>query len=661
MVLKLFVLVFFTALSYCYAQSDSVNYETDRIVDDLLEEPDDETDNSDLYEMLEYYITHPVNINFASIEDLSDLPGMNLSAAKLIIDHKNKFGRFFSINELYSIPGIPPDFVKAILPFLTVSDNKITYAREHNTSSVLSVKIRNRFLTDLQWRKGFLENKFEGSSYKLYTRMQTVYDKNISLGILTDKDPGENYFYDFSSGYLEISNWMNFNNIIVGDYIVKFGQGLALWSPFGILKGSNAVFSIKKHSSIIQTYTGGMENNFFRGAGFEYNWEHVSLAEFYSRNSLDANLDSSTGFIISTPIDGYHRTREEILKRKTLIETTYGITLKYNISDLFSIGFLYYKSHFDHPFKPSKLYDKNGDNFNYFSTCYDLFIQNFNVYGETASDGKAVITFNGLKFSPFPEFAYVLSIRNYPPDYSNIHGFGFGESSGAAQNEFGIYNGFQWKTKFGILDTYFDQFKFPYATYSNPLPSEGNEFMINFSNKSIKNLEMILRYKYENKEVSEEISLRDEFVRRIKQSFRLEMVYGIADNIRLKSRFEYTRTFIRNIHLSEEGYLLYEDLRVELLKNFFLSGRGIFFQTDSFNSSIYEYENDFNGVLNNVGLYGEGARFYLILMYDLDKKYSLSVKYSETYKPGVSSMGTGYSEINGNIDNRIGFQIDINL
>ena len=159
------------------------------------------------------------------------------------------------------------------------------------------------------------------------------------------------------------------------------------------------------------------------------------------------------------------------------------MSLEYEIVEPLHLGFLYYNSRIDHPFYPSNIFDIKGSNFNYYSTYYDFYISNFNIFGEVAYDGTSVASYNGLNFSPSPQITYVFTVRNYPRNYINLHGFGFGERSGAAQNEFGIYNGLRWRSPVGIFNFYFDQFKFPYATFENALPSEGNEFMSHFSTK----------------------------------------------------------------------------------------------------------------------------------------------------------------------------------
>ncbi|HSD62409.1 MAG TPA: helix-hairpin-helix domain-containing protein, partial [Ignavibacteriaceae bacterium] len=605
---------------------------------------------------------HPVNLNTASIADLTIVPYFDLSIAQVIIEHRNKYGPFFSVNELYTITSIPENVIRKSLVFLTTSiANQNANVPIKNNSADFSIKLRARILSNLHPTIGFKENIFKGSQDKTYGRLKINYGNNITAGLLIEKDAGELSYTDFSSGFLNITGWMNISNIIIGDYVPQFGQGLALWSAYGFAKSSNAIYSDRKYSSCIKPYSSAAENNFFRGVAVEKKWEHVQLTGFFSTNFLDANIDSTSGLITSIPIDGLHRTSNEINKRKSAVEIAYGITLKSDLLKPFTLGILYYNSRFNHPIYSGNFFDVNEYNFNYYSSYYDLYLKNFNIFGEITFDGKSTASINGLNYSPSPDFTYTLSIRQYPKDHISLHGYSFGEQGGKVKNEIGIYNGIQWNTSIGDFNFYYDQFKFPFAKYDNPMPSEGNELMLNLNINPKKKLEITLKYKQENKEVIQEVNKQDELVKRLKQSFRTEFTYSPLRFIRYKTRLEYVKLFIRSTDNFEEGYLIYQDMRIRPIDDLMIYCRAIFFNTNSFNSAVYEYENDLTGILNCVGLYGEGMRIYIVLRYNFTKEASLSLKYSETYKPGETSLGTGNYEIMGNIDNRIGLQLDLNL
>ncbi len=660
MQVKLLIPVFLLIYTFSFSQTDSSNIIKDRITEELLEEPDNETDDSDLYELVEYYLEHPVNLNTASLDALSSLPYLDISVAKIIIDHRRKYGKFFSANELYSVTGIPNDLVRKMLPFISVKDSTSSAGTENITSNKWTLNIRSRMQYGLQNRIGFINKKFPGSPIKLYNRLLLKYGNHVSAGFLIEKDPGEVPVNDFSSGYICIKNWYGFEKVIVVDYIIEFGQGLALWGPYGLTKRSD-VISVKAASRGVIPYKSSTENRFFRGAAAKYYWEHVSLSGFVSKNYMDANVDSATGVILSTPQDGFHRTYRERLYRKAVKETAFGLTVNYNILPTLNLGFLFCSLLTDKQFNTSSNINNKADKSNYYSAYINLYILNYNIFAEFSAANNSLAYISGMKLSPSPGFSYICIIRNYPHTYKNLHGFGFAEHTGALNNEFGIYNGFRWRTGFGTLNFYYDMFRFPVALSDIPLPSEGHEFIINFVFNASKHISINTRLKAENKEVMAMFEEQERITSRLKKSCRLEFICNFSKNIRIKARFDYSSFFIKNTRGFEEGYLIFEDLRIQPVNDFIIYSRVIFFKTASFNSAVYEYENDLAGVLKNTGLYVEGLRLYIVVRYNLWEKLKISFKYSETYKPGESKLGTGYQEIPGNIDNNIALQADLEL
>lgn len=663
---SLFYIILFTFISYIplSAQSDSTIENTEETLDNILQEPNEETDNSNLYEIFEDLLKNPVDINKADLSELQRIPSLDLSTAKIILAHRNTYGYFFSTNELYSIHNISKDLIDKIIPFLKVSkavEKNVSPEEETKKRKNYSIEMRNRVLEDIQERRGFTENKFAGSKYKIYNRVLANYQNKIELGLLTDKDPGEKSFNEFTSFHLAIKNLGLIKSFIAGDYYLEFGQGLTLWSAYGFSKGADAIYPVKKRERKVQPYRSSTENNFFRGAAATISMSNFSISAFYSKNNLDANIDSSTEEILSTPIDGLHRTELEINKRKTVQETMAGASLNYSIENALDIGVLYYHSAFSHPFYPNSIYDIQGDNFNYYSFSYNSYIKKINAFGEFSYNGTSVASLNGIEISISKNFSFITSIRSYPKNFNNLHGFGFGERSGKTKNEFGIYNGIKWRTQIGLLNFYFDQFKFPYATFDNPVPSEGNEFLIDLTSKPIRKLETRFRYKNEKKEITSTFNDSKILVNRLRQSFRAEIIYNVSKYLRLKGRFEYNKIFIKELGINEEGYLMFQGLRFNASNKINFYTRIIVFKTQSFNSAVYEYENDLNGILTNRAMFDEGMRWYFIVRYRPIKVLTLSCKYAETYKPNKKFLGSGYSEIEGNLDNKLSVQLDFSL
>ena len=655
----LILISFFFYNKLIFSQTDSTTINSEDAVDDLLQESTEEIDNDQLYEVFDELSRNPINLNKADISDLQKIPFIDLATAKAIIAYRKKYGTFFSVNELYSIKGLNDELVKKIVPFVSTREQTVTEEKNANTFLQNSqVYFRNRTINNLQTAKGFTNDKYLGSKPKVYNRLLVNYNNHYEIGLLTDKDAGEKSFDDFYSFHFAVKDYGILQSFVAGDYLMEFGQGLVLWSPYGFSKGAEAVYPLKKRDRDIKPYTSSTENNFFRGTAAAIKYNNFRLSAFYSNNKFDASIDSISNEIISMPVDGYHRTASEIKKKKTAHEIFYGSRLDFSINNLLKTGIIYYHSKFSNFIAPSSIYDLSGKEFNYTSFYYDIYISNINLFGEEAYDGNSIASINNLEFYISNNFTFVTSIRNYPKNFKNIHSFGFGEMSGKTQNEFGIYNGFRWRSPIGIINAYFDQFKFPYATFDLPLPGEGNEFLININSKPIKNIETTFRYKYENKDVSETISNSNQIVKRLKQSLRGELSFQAAKSLRLKERVEYVDYRINDIQVNENGFLIFQDVRFVPTSKLNIYARVILFQTDSFNSAVYEFENDLTGILTNLAMYEQGMRWYFILRYSPLNLFTISLKYAESYKPDKRFLSSGNSQINGGLDNRLSFQLD---
>ena len=664
----IFFLTWLALLEFTPAQTDSSSLTTEEILEDILQEPGEEIDNSNLFDMIERLQLNPINLNDADISKLQQIPGLDVKSAIQILEYRDKYGYFFSVDELNAIKDFNKELIAKIKPFITVKrvvenglqkEDSDDIIRSISKSTILF--LRSRYSDDLQTRKGFIENKFTGTKFKSYNRLLVKYNDHFQLGILTEKDPGEKAINDFSSYHLAFKNLEIINELVLGDYLFEFGQGLVMWSPYGLSKGADAVYPLKKKNNNLKPYTSSTENNYLRGIASTFSLSEFSLTAFYSKNKFDASIDSVTGKITSLPVDGFHRTQTEINKRNAAEEKLIGARIDYRNYDFLQTGILYFKSDISNEFFGSGVYDLRGRIINYTSFYYDLYLNNINVFGELAYDGTSTASLNSFQMYLGQNFSFITLVRSYPRNFHSLHGFAFGEKSGVTSNEFGIYSGIKWKLPIGILNLYYDQFKFPFATYSNPLPTTGEELLADLSSKPFLRVETRIRYKYKNKEVRIVQNNSDKLAKRLKQLARFEVIYYPFRQLRLKGRFEFNSYRIVENDTSEKGYLLFQDVRFTPNSLLNIFARISIFKTDSFNSAIYEYENDLFGVLTNRALFGEGIRWYLIVRYKPIAQFAISFKYSETYKPNEKSLSSGLNEIPGNLDNRISFQIDIHF
>ena len=649
------------------AQTDSTYLQTEEVLENILQEPIGEIDDSDLYESIEQLLQNPLNLNTASITELQIIPGMDINVAELIVEHRKRYGDFFSVNELNAIQNLDKSRVKNISPFLFVVNPEVQVISEkpqsgfENFIQQSTILFRSRMINALQTSKGFVDNRFNGTKPKIYNRMLIKHNKQFQIGYLAEKDAGELKLNEFSTYHFAVNDLGIVHKAVVMDYLLEFGQGLTFWSPYAFSKGPDAVYPVKRTDHLIKPFTSSTENNFFRGVAAAIKFNNLIFSAFYSNNAFDANIDTATGNILSTPIDGLHRTESEIRKRKSAKEKMWGGRIDFISDKILSLGVLHYQSSYSNSFEPSSVFDITGSKFNYSAFSYNLFLDKFNFSGEFSYNGTSVASINILQIALGSNFTFITSVRSYPRNFYSLHGYAFGERSGATTNEFGIYTGFRWRSKIGLINFYYDQFKFPYATFFNRQPASGDEFLLDYLSKPINKLEARIRYKYEKKDVPELLDNTKQLVKRLRQVMRLELIYSLSNKLRLRGRFEYNSFKVKAISENENGYLIFQDIRFSPTNSLNLYGRIIFFKTDSFNSAIYQYENNLTGVLTNIPLFGEGIRWYVLVRYKLFKFMALSLKYSETYKPREKSIGTGFNEIPLNLSNALGLQLDLNI
>ena len=662
---KILICFFFIFSFPAFSQVDSSGIIEDDIIDNLLGESAEESDNSELINIIESLTQNPIDLNSATIDELQKIPYIDFAAAQNIIKRRETSGRFDSKGELFLVNGLSATTTQKVLPMVFVKDEKDNLKKIDrkglftNLFSDSRLKIRSRTSKSLQPQDGFTDGAFAGSQLKVYNRIIWNFS-DIQAGILTEKDAGEKPIDEFTSAHLYLRNFLFFDQVIVGDFNLQFGQGLAMWSPYGFSKGQDAIFPAKKEGNKIKPYTSTDENKFFRGIAFGTGFKSFKISGFLSKNYFDASIDSVSNGIISTPVDGYHRTVKEICKSKSAFETSFGIDFSISILKEINLGFLAYHSSFNKSFLPASIYERSGSSFNYFSFYYDLYIPGINLFGESAYNGTSAASLNSLQYSNGKDFAFLVSVRSYPMNYINLHGLGFGEHSKDLNNEFGIYTGVKWITPAGLINFYFDQFRFPAASYQEPLPSNGNEIAAGLTSKPFISVETKLLLKYQDNETCTEINNRIQTARKIRQNLRFEVNKSLNPRINIKGRFEFNNIDIEGSGI-EKGFLFYQELKIQPSRVIVLLGRMIFYKTDSFNSAVYEYESGFPGMLSNLALYGEGLRWYLILKYKFLPSIEILFKYSETIKPKEKTIGSGYNEINGNLDNSFYLQLDVDL
>ena len=72
----------------------------------------------------------PVNINTATVEELAKLPGVGKSIAQRIVNHREKSGKFRTVEELLVIRGISRKKFEQLRPLITTEAEEAEEATE---------------------------------------------------------------------------------------------------------------------------------------------------------------------------------------------------------------------------------------------------------------------------------------------------------------------------------------------------------------------------------------------------------------------------------------------------------------------------------------------------------------------------------------------------
>ncbi len=646
--MKFFIISFLFSIFICaesICRVDSLKFTLEPVIDEYIENTSPQDDDRQLFDYYYQLSQEKLEINNAGLIDLMRIPFMDFNTAKTIIDYRKNTGYIFSYRELLAIKDADTASLKLCAPFITVNfispDNSLDLYPDK-----VSVNLRSRFAVDLQERRGFLENKFEGSKFKSLQKIRFGFGKNYILSITAEKDPGEKSFTDHLAFNFNIKNIGVIENLIIGDYLLEYGQGLALGGNFPKYNSIDAVTNFNKNRNRMIPYSGTTENGFFRGAAGILSYANLSLSVFYSGNKFDASVDSS-GIFSSASAAGLHRTEAELTDKNSVNENMSGLSIVYS-TEIFDIGLLHYKSRLSA--KPSA--NLSAD-FSITSLFYNLSINNFSLFGETSYDNKNIATINTLSFGVNKNISFLVSLRNYPAEFFSFHANSFGRNN--AKNEFGIFTGIKLKTEIGVFNLSYDMNKAHTPGVYDLFPDKGTGMLFNYSTPAIFGAEIDFRYTLQNLEntiggLTEKIKVN---------KFRLQVKNIRIADLTLKDAFYFNKYQLSNS--PEDGFAFIQDITYDVSYCFFLTARFAVYSTDSYNTAIFAYENDLPGNMSSTALFDRGIRYYLIANYSPANSILFSFKYSVTQKSEKNVLGSGYNEISGNIDNKMTFQAILQL
>ena len=639
----------------------------------------EDVDFSAIEEQLNYYRTHPLNINYTNHDELKSLIILNDIQINNLFEHIRKNGELIDVNELQSVSGFDVQTIRGLLPFITVVSNQNKKQTLSNLLTNGNSQLDTRWQRVIEQQQGYKNStgaNYLGSPDKLLMRYRYNSSSKLLFGFTGEKDPGEQFLtgtqkhgFDFYSGYVMLNNRGVLKALIVGDYQLSIGQGLISWTGLSFSKTVD-VMNINKSNIVFRPHTSVEENLFMRGTAATFKFNKIEFTAFASRNAFDGNVvdtttNGETTGISSLQQTGYHTTLKEDADKHSVLITNAGGDISYK-SRYVNFGAAYMHTSLSaNVISSAQLYNQFSQmskETDHLGVHYNFLFRNTNFFGEAARvshNGYAHVT--GMLVALDKKLSTSLLYRNYSKNYYSLYANGFADNS-STNNEHGVYVGMQLKLIEKItINSYYDLFTFPWLKYQVNSPSRGTENFIQMNFNPTKKFEIYFRYRRKNKQMNTYNTAQIDYLVPVTQdNFRLHASYSVNKWLRLSNRVEYV-LYDRPDATRKIGFLMYQDVAVKILKKkCSVMLRYTLFDADDYYSRVYAYENDLPYSFSIPSFYNQGARYYFMINYDVTKNISLWLRYSQTNYSNVNVVSPGtLNEIQGNTKSEVKAQAQI--
>jgi hypothetical protein len=515
---------------------------------------------------------------------------------------------------------------------------------------------------------------YPGSPWLYNLRYGFEWADKLQAGITLEKDPGESLFkssnrsgFDFYSAHIMMHDIGAVKSVIAGDYRLAVGQGLTLWN--GASPGKSSLpLNIAKHQDAIKAFSSNDENNFFRGVAAGAAWGKFTFMGFLSSKKRDANITDTleTGHVCFSSFQesGYHRTLSEIADEKSVRETAIGSHIFFR-SNNFKIGSTLVSYQFDKYLETGEdlkdIHDFSGNHLLNWGIDYSIVLKRIQCFGETSYGNHYWATLNGMLLNVNKYASFSMLYRYFGTGYYSLHSSSFSEGS-SDSNEEGFYVGMVFHPAAKLkISGYADFYRFPWLKSGLSAPASGSDFLLQVDYTPVKQVGMMLRLKAET-DPEDELS-DSQIIPDIAESqhtgVRYHISYSLSRKLLMQNRFEwaYVRTSSSE---ASQGALLYHDIeyrpdKIPLVLDFRLA----WFNTGSYASRIYAYEQDMSSGFSFSPLHDNGCRAYLMVRYDISEQMLCRLRWSGTFYFDRQQISTGYDEIQSSSRNDLKLQLSL--
>ncbi|PTM15421.1 MAG: hypothetical protein DA443_03520 [Bacteroidetes bacterium] len=626
----------------------------------------------EIYEMLQ----HPLALNRASADELMNIPWISPELAVEIVRYRNEVKPYQKKDDLMHVHGIGSKTFSRIAPFLIVDPTFRGARARYGNPRYWLHGFRSESLTHLRQtlepQEGYLRpdsaGGYLGSPVQLYHRVRVQSD-HLSVNLTLEKDAGEPlpsaFDFDYTSWHVAIRETGVISSLVVGDYSVRYGQGLVLSSTSGLGKSGLGTGVIGKATPVLRPWTSASEGGAFRGAGITLG-RKVQISGFVSSRLHTAGMHADSTYR-PPGHTGLHRTLSERARKDQLRQTTAGGHVRYR-NAVFEAGITALKVRYAHPVSvrssPSSPFDFHGTGADAFGADIRLSLSNWVVFAEAVTSTSRYWNSPGyiLGFAlRQDQIRWAWLIRSYPAHQHSLLGGGFSESS-SGSNELGTLMTLRYEpTDWVEIVLLTDHYQFPHARYQKHTPSSGWELSLTGLFELFQGTKLSAGFRMTEKQ-RDAIGV-DELGRESRHTsfhsrwnYRFQAEWSRYPRIRLRIRVD--RIFAKTPDPSN-GVLLFQDIRWAIFRFLHLDARITFFDATSFDARLYQYETDLLYLMSNTVLSDKGMRFYIMTRFDVGNLIQVRLKIASTRYENRNMVGSGQQVIEGRQKTDIGVQLRI--
>ncbi len=629
MILLLIVCIY-TIGAFCQSNSEGGSHPlVSQIIERIISMGDETEDSNEesLEEYIHYFnnlLVRPLNINTAKPSSLEELVILTPFEIVAITTYIRDYGEILSFAELLLIPGVSPQKMEILKPFICLSSSG--FKIENTLPGRSKIIIRGAIVPQKKEgykpiiRDDYISNpnsRYLGNPIHLYGQYRYSLSDKISAMVTLEKDAGERGC-DFLSWSATIKSVGIVEKLIVGSYIARYGQGLVMWNAFIPEYSWEPVANMKREQGV-SPYSSADENSAYKGIATTLTKGALSFSIMASSRRVDARVtESGYTSLLTTGLHNTPLTKERkgslgvnmaaFNLALSLKRVKFGVTIS---SDFKSLPYAGRDSTLLlSEMQGRKLLSNIGADWRFIKGRTLL-------YGEIAFDrcyakgGVAGMIIN-MKSELELSLRGKLIERSYRAPHSNISGVnGSGIWALGAGLKYKPLNNMTIFFKGEIAERYFKL-----------------SLMGEYSVKKIVNVSLRATLKGTKREVRADIKiLRGDFF----------TMHTRADLSLIKSESRDTY-----------GFYIHNELILKLFgTKADLSVRGAWFNAQHWENRIYSYEREVLYQFRTTALYGKGLRYYANLKLTIGERINLWLRYASTRYLDRDIIGEGPEKIQG--------------